>query len=51
MVVFAVDPDQDTNIQADPSNILEYIYDRGTLKIREKNLIYIGPNPKKDEEK
>ncbi|GEP93723.1 hypothetical protein CTE07_53680 [Chitinophaga terrae (ex Kim and Jung 2007)] len=48
MVIFNVDPDQSINIKKAPTDVYEYIYDRGTLKIRPGNLIYIGPNPLRD---
>lgn len=46
VVIFKVDPDQQSNIEK--VDELESIYQGGTLKIRENNLIYIGPNPKSD---
>lgn len=50
MVMFCVDPDQSSSIEKDPFNVYEWIYDRGTLRIRDRNLIYIGPNPTKNKE-
>ncbi|WEK37957.1 MAG: hypothetical protein P0Y53_10640 [Candidatus Pseudobacter hemicellulosilyticus] len=45
MVVFMVDPDQNSNIRKDTE--IEYIHQNGTLKVRKGNLLYIGPNLKK----
>lgn len=47
MTIFKVDPDQASNISKNPTNVHEYDYNAGTLRIRPGNMVYIGTNPKK----
>jgi hypothetical protein len=47
MLIFFVDPDQSANIQKSTSDPLEWTYYGGNLKIRQGNLLYVGPNPKR----